>query len=85
MTRQEVRCPLCLTEDAAILAYDKRGKPFTRCRACFSTVFIGHPSGLTSILLLGPHIAAILASRGLTVQDAHHEAETILAHERGAA
>ena len=76
-TSQSCRCPLCCEDDAAILRYDRKGKPYLRCRSCFSTMFIGDPRGLTMPLLLAPRIAALLKNAGLTVRDAQQEAEAI--------
>jgi hypothetical protein len=59
-----VRCPLCLEPDAAMLRTDRRGRPYCRCRWCESRTFIGNTAGLTTILLVQPALARIVADAG---------------------
>lgn len=59
-----VRCPLCLENDAAMLRTDRRGRPYLRCRWCESRTFIGNTAGLTTILLIQPALARIVADAG---------------------
>ena len=59
-----IRCPCCLAPDAAEIKFDRRGKPYARCTACRTMVFIGDARGLASILAAQPAIATLVRLAG---------------------
>lgn len=66
---QTCRCPACLSDGTAFVARDRRGKYYLRCRWCGTTCFYPTPQALTSVLLLTPHIGALLRAQNTTPQE----------------
>lgn len=56
-----VFCLCCLQPDVAELRIDRKGRPYTHCRACTSKTFIYHPDGLMGLSFLAPRLTQLLS------------------------
>lgn len=78
----EIRCPCCLTADAAQIRIDRRGKPYLTCRSCFSRTFIGDRRGLAAIIAAQPALAQLVARSGGEVAVQQEAAQALEAAAR---